>query len=185
MEKYIKVSRFYTLLHPRITTLITTYCGNQKYNVMPCTWHTPVTWDPDLILIVVDKENFTHECIRKTGEFVVNIPDDKIINKIMKLAVHGHKRDKFRSANIEVIPSRHVKPPIIKGSIAYMEVKLEREVELDEESLFIGRVLDARIRKDVSNKYGTWDYAKAKLILQHWHNVFIKIDPESMIYAPE
>ena len=183
-SEFIKLKRrFYILLHPRVTVLVTTYCGDNKFNVMPCSWHTPVCWEPDLILIVVDKENFTHKCIMENKEFVINVVDDSYLNKIMKLAVHGDKIDKFKLAGLKTMRARYVRAPVLRDAIAYMEATLYRAIDVEEETLFIGRVLDARIRADVF-KAGGWNYNRAKLILHHWSNIFVKVDPESLTEAP-
>lgn len=181
--KFIKIKRrFYTLLHPRLTVLISTYCGNNRYNVMPCSWHTPVCWDPDLILLVIDRENYTHKCIMENREFVVNVIDDKYLDKIMKIAVHGDKIDKFKTFNIKTIRAKYVNAPIIKDAIAYMEATLYKAIDIEDETLFIGKVLEARIRNDLF-KEGSWNYNKAKLILHDWDNRFIKLDPKSLVTA--
>lgn len=183
--EYIPVkNRFYILLHPRLTVLITTYCEDNKYNVMPCSWHTPVSWEPNLILIVIDKENYTHKCIMKNREFVINIIDDSYLDKIMKLAVHGDEVDKFKLANIDIEPAKYVRSPIIKGALGYIEAKVYRIFDLEEETIFIGEVLHAAMRKDIYYK-GGWNYKKAKLIFHHWDNYFIKLDPDSFSSAPK
>jgi len=184
-EDFVSLKRrFYVLLHPRLTVLITTYCGGDKYNVMPCSWHTPVSWEPNLILVVIDKENFTHECIMNTKEFVVNVIDDTYLNKIMKLTVHGKRVDKFKRVGIETIKAKYVKAPIIKDALGYLEAKVYKTVDLEEETIFIGEVLHAAMRKDVYYK-GGWNYNNARLIFHHWDNYFIKLDPKSFTEAPE
>lgn len=184
MVEFMKLKRrFYILLHPRPTVLITTVCREGKYNVMPCTWHTPVSWDPDLVLIVVDKENYTHKCIMETKEFVVNVVDDKFLDKIMKLTVHGDKVDKFKLAGLKTMKARFVRAPILRDAIAYIEATLYRAIDVEDETLFIGRVLDARVRSDVF-RAGGWDYSKARLLLHHWENIFVKPDPRSVVAAP-
>ena len=116
-------------------------------------------------------------------EFVVNVVDEKFLNKIMKLAVHGDKVDKFKLAGLKVMRARYVRAPILRDAIAYMEATLYRAIDVEDETLFIGRVLDARIRSDVF-KAGGWDYSKAKLLLHHWENIFVKPDPRGVVEAP-
>lgn len=143
MLKEIK-SGVYHLLHPKIAIFLTSISKEGKANVMTCAWTTPVSDEPPIIVACVSKGSYTAELIRKTKEFVINIPSKKLLPALWICGKSsGRDTDKFKKANLETGPAKKVRVPIINNCIGYIECKLWKVLEAGECYVFFGKVLSA------------------------------------------
>lgn len=138
------MAAWYRVLHPRPVLIL--IAGIEKPNPMALAWHTPVS-DSGLVAVAVDKENYTYELIRKCGEFTLNVVD---IEKLRVVWVCGTKSgrevDKVRLAGLELEDGVKIRTKHLKDSLAFLECKVEREVDCEDHSLFIARVVYWRAR---------------------------------------
>jgi len=91
-------------------------------------------------------EHDTHRNIIETGEFVVNVPTEGIVQRIMVTAVDfPHNVNEIEKAGLTAIPSEKVKPPRIE------ECKLHLECKLDwcKDNLIVGEVVAASADEDL------------------------------------
>ncbi|MDD5085515.1 MAG: flavin reductase family protein, partial [Candidatus Omnitrophica bacterium] len=52
-------------------------------NIFTVAWHMPVSRKPLSVAISVGTSNYSHDIIRKTGEYVINVPTAIIIDKVV------------------------------------------------------------------------------------------------------
>jgi flavin reductase (DIM6/NTAB) family NADH-FMN oxidoreductase RutF len=81
MLKEIK-SDIYHLMHPKMAFFLTSIAENGKPNVMTCAWATPVSEEPPIVIVCVEKSAYTAELIKQTKEFVINIPTKKLLKAL-------------------------------------------------------------------------------------------------------
>ncbi|MCD6125578.1 MAG: flavin reductase family protein [Thaumarchaeota archaeon] len=66
----------------------------------------PVSEDPPMIALSLRKESYTGELIKKSGEFTVNIPDERLLKALWLCGTRSGRRiNKFKRANLTSIPS--------------------------------------------------------------------------------
>ena len=165
MVKVDVMDDFYKLLHPCMTVLVVSISKDGKPNVMACAWNMPVSEDPPMIALSLGEESYTGKLIKESGEFTVNIPDERLLKAIWLCGTRsGRKIDKFKQANLTPIPAKKVKPPIISECMAHLECKLYDRIEVGECTIFIGEVLEAYCSKEVFEK-GMWHMEKIGLPL--------------------
>ena len=84
-----------TYTNPRQVILVT--CRYKKIdNIFTLDWHTPLSFDPKMYAIAVEKTRFSHNLIKKSGVFVVNFMDRKYEKDIYYCGSHSGKNvDKF------------------------------------------------------------------------------------------
>lgn len=88
----------------------------------------------------------THKNIVETGEFVVNLPSEEILEKIMVTAVNfPHNVNEIEKAGLTAIPSEKVKPPRIKECKFHMECKLKWR----RDNVIVGEVVAASADEDL------------------------------------
>lgn len=88
----------------------------------------------------------TYRNIIETGEFVVNVPSEEMIEQAMVMAVDFPPNvNEIEKAGLTAIPSEKVKPPRIKECKFHLECKLKWH----RETLFVGEVVAASADEDL------------------------------------
>ncbi len=153
----------YHLLHPKMAGFITSAArsskpktGNAKRNIMACAWTTPVSEEPQIVLIALWEKGYTQKLIMESKEFVINIPNRKLAKKILEAgSVSGRKADKFEKFGVETAKAKKVKAPGVKGCIGYLECRLWKTIKAGECFVFFGNVLAAYADEKYFKK-GEW-----------------------------
>ena len=88
----------------------------------------------------------THRNIVETGEFVVNVPSEEIIEKIMVTAVNfPHNVNEIEKAGLTAVPSVKVKPPRIEECKLHLECRLKWR----KDNIIVGDVVAASADEDL------------------------------------
>jgi flavin reductase (DIM6/NTAB) family NADH-FMN oxidoreductase RutF len=87
-------------------------------------------------------QHHTHQNIMETGEFVINIPTEDILDRILKVAIITNQPSpagvsEIEKARLTPIPSEKVEPPRIEECIAHYECVLDWH----KDNLFVGKVV--------------------------------------------
>ncbi|MEM4464801.1 MAG: flavin reductase family protein [Ignisphaera sp.] len=164
LENVVKPKKFYYLLHPRPVVIILTRCSNDKINAMPASWITPVSEDLQTIAIAIDRTSFTSECLDYSGEATVNIPSSNYIDLVYGLGItSGRDVDKIEKFKMKLAKSRSVSTPHWSEALGWLEVKVDRYIDIGEVRLYIFNVVDYYMQKDVASEWG-WDLRKTNIL---------------------
>ncbi len=116
-----------------------------KHNAMTAT-AMYISEKPALVAISVAKHILTHNLIKQSGEFVINVASSKQVQMAKKLGgIHGESADKFKEFGIETEPASKVKSPAIKDSYAQIECKVRDSFIEGDYVIFVGEVVAYRI----------------------------------------
>ena len=120
---------------------------------------TQITSTPTTIMISVNKNNYTNECIKKHGKFALSILSEKSDSTLIGGFGFRSSRDnnKFENINYEMKEGL----PIIKAANAYLICKVVDSLEVHTHTIFIGELLDADI----------FDNQTASMTYSYYHNV--------------
>ena len=118
-------------------------CNGQIVNTL-----FQVTSEPPTIAVSINKQNFTHELIRKSSVLAVSILSR---NTPLKFIGHfgfrsGRDVDKLEEVNFKV--GRTGAPIVLDHTIAYLEAEVIKEVDAGTHTIFICKVVDAEILTD-------------------------------------
>lgn len=167
----------YRLLHPRHTVLVTCVDESRKANIITLAWSMPTSISPPLVVISVAPKRHSHRMIEESGEFVVNVPTMEIVKHSLYCGrISGTKVDKFKETRLTLLPSKKVKPPIIKECVAHLECRLVQKIPTGDHTLFVGEVLAAYVNEGFFTDI--YDVKKVKPIFHMGGDSFVTISPK-------
>lgn len=113
--------------------------------------------EPNQLCVCVNKANYTHDMIKRTGEFTVSVISQKGTFDLFKHFGFQSGKDvnKFENFTNCKRGSNGIYY-ITEGTNAYLSVKVEKTVDLGSHTMFIGPVTDMDILSDVSST--TYEY---------------------------
>jgi len=160
MAKVVK--RPFTPPYPVPAVLVT--CGHgEQANIITIAWTGTLCSKPPQLGIGVRPQRHSHSLIKKTGEFVVNVPPERLLEKVDYCGmVSGREVDKFEAAGLTAAPASVLKTPIIVECPINIECRVTQIIPLGSHDLFIGEVVAAQIDEEILNERGRIDYGKAK-----------------------
>ena len=83
-------------------------------NVMPAAFVTPLSIDPPLIGIAVHPARHTHDMIRFSEEFALNIPTRQLLHHVQYLgSVSGAELGKLELTKLRTFRARRIDAPLL------------------------------------------------------------------------
>ncbi len=111
-----------------------------KPNFMALAWLTRVNFNPAMLGICVNRNHASHEAIVDTGEFSVNLPTVKMMEKTDYAGLaSGKHADK--SGLFEVFYGKLKSAPMINECPLTIECRLSQAVDLPTNTFFIGEII--------------------------------------------
>ncbi len=152
-----------TALYP-VPVVLVSCCDepDKKTNIITIAWCGIVCSNPPLISISIRPSRHSHEIIKRSGNFVVNIPTEEILEKVDFCGNHsGSGIDKFQKCSFGKLPSSKISSPMIKECPVNIECSLRQVIELGAHNMFIGEVLAVHVDNELLDKEKNIDYKKA------------------------
>ncbi len=141
---------------PRPIAWVTTLSPDGGVNLAPFSAFTFVSNKPPMLGINIGRKagimKDTANNIHATGEFVVNIPDDSMIEPVHMSAVeHPPEVSEAELLGLAVAPSTTMRTPRLAQAPISMECRLHRAIAFGDtgSEFFVGEVLDFHIRDDL------------------------------------
>jgi len=147
MKQQYPLAKVYQLLGSGPTVLISSSFKGQP-NVMTIAWTTMLDFAPPVIGCCIGDHSYTFQVVKKTKEFVINIPEAKLAKKVVACgSVSGKKVDKFKKIGLTPLPASKVKAPLVGECFANLECKVVDTRLVDKYNLFIVKVVAAWLDK--------------------------------------
>jgi flavin reductase (DIM6/NTAB) family NADH-FMN oxidoreductase RutF len=142
---------------PRPIALATTVDADGNVNAAPFSFFNAVSSNPPVVVLGINGEGAeggykdTEANIRDTGEFVVNLVDEALAERMNICAVDfPHEIAELEIAKLTQVPSAGVKPPRIAEAPVSFECKRITGLSLGGNSTMeVGRVIHIHIRDDL------------------------------------
>jgi flavin reductase (DIM6/NTAB) family NADH-FMN oxidoreductase RutF len=130
-----------------VALLTTAWHG--AHNVMPAAFITPLSIDPPLIGVAVHAARHTHDMIRFSEEFALNIPTRELLHHVQYLgSVTGAELNKLELTRLPTFRARRVDAPLLEGCVGWIECGIEDAYRIGDHTLFVGKVVAASAEKD-------------------------------------
>jgi flavin reductase (DIM6/NTAB) family NADH-FMN oxidoreductase RutF len=103
----------------------------------------PVNDAPPTVALALDSQNFTREVIRRTGVFVLNVPDARWLPAVRDWGARsGWDGDKI-ATRAGLLPGERVAAPRLAETLGYLEDRMTQTVPLRGVDLVLGEVVFA------------------------------------------
>jgi len=150
------------MLFPTPVVLVTCVDEAGRPNIITLAWVGVVNSEPPMIGISIRPERYSYACVRRSKEFVINIPSEEMVRKVDACGVlSGKEVDKFVSMGWQQVPSQKVKPPLIDECPVQMECKVKEIVSLGSHDLFLGEIIALHVKEEIQKEKGRIDITKA------------------------
>lgn len=127
-----------------------------RINMMAVSWVTWLSCNPPLLGVSIAPSCFSHDIIRKTGDFVLNIPDNSLIPLVHQVGTTtGRRVDKMRVFDIATYWGRTVKALTLSYAIGSLECELRRFEKFGDHTFFIAEVLFAAVEEEIWDDHWT------------------------------
>lgn len=167
-----------TLLSPTPVVLVSSADPKQpeKPDMVTVAWAGTVNSEPPMVSVSLRKDRWSHGLITASGEFVVNLVDEKMARALDFCGVRsGRDTDKAKETGLAYIPAdRMENAPAVAGAPLSLCCKVRQTLELGSHDMFIGEVVSVMVRKDLLAADGKLHLEKAGLIA-YSHGLYQKL----------
>ena len=168
-----------TLIYPLPAVLIS--CGNapEEYNLLTISWVGTICTNPPMCYISVRPERYSHDIIKKNGEFVINLTNEDMAYATDWCGVKSGKDfNKFNEMKLTPVKGEKVNAPIVQESPLSIECRVKEIIPLGSHDMFIADVVNVQADvKYIDPETDTFILADAKLIA-YSHGHYFKLGEE-------
>lgn len=153
-----------TFIYPIPAVMVS--CGTmEKSNIITVAWTGILNTNPATCYISVRPERYSHDIIKETKEFVINLtPKDLAYATDWCGVKTGAKVDKFKEMKLRKEKAKFVKAPLIGQSPISIECKVKEIIKLGSHDMFIADVLSIDVDDKYIDEKGSFDISKCNLI---------------------
>lgn len=144
MQKKANIQKALKRKYPEQIVLVTTRKPEGGANVMAVGWVAIASEEPSMFMLGIDDGAYTCELIKKTKEFVIAFPNEKMAKEVLFVGTrHGQNCDKIAGSGLHIQPADKVKAPLIAEAVANFECRLVDIYQPGDCPLIIGKVMAA------------------------------------------
>ena len=153
-----------TLLAPVPAVMVS--CGTmEKSNIITIAWTGIVNSDPAMTYISVRPSRYSYDLIRESGEFVINLTNDKLIRATDLCGVRsGRDGDKFQLAKLTKEPASQLACPMIAESPISLECRVKQVLPLGSHDMFLAEIVAVNVDEWLLDEKGKLHLSRAGLM---------------------
>lgn len=154
-----------TLLAPTPVVMVGCAMEGVRPNIITVAWVGTVNSDPPMVSVSVRPQRHSHDIIRDSGEFTVNLVSKDLLEATDLCGVRsGREVDKFELCGLRAVRADGLShAPAIAQSPVWLACKVRRALPLGSHTMFIGEIISVGVQEELVDKAGKIDYAKADL----------------------
>lgn len=153
-----------TFLYPLPVVMVS--CGTmEKSNIITVAWTGIINTDKPMCYISIRKERYSHDIIKQSKEFVINLTNQDLVYATDWCGVKtGAKVDKFKEMKLTKQEAKFVKCPLIKESPVSIECKVKEIKELGSHDMFLAEIVSIDAEESYIDEKGAFDITKCNLV---------------------
>lgn len=134
-----------TQLAPVPVVMLSCQRPGGRPNIITVAWVGTVCSEPPLLGVAIRPERFSHDLIRDSAEFVVNLPTVELVRATDYCGVvSGRDTDKFQATGLTPVPAATVQAPLIAECPLHLECQVRDQRRLGTHTLFVAEILAVR-----------------------------------------
>ena len=135
-----------TLIYPLPAVLVSCGASPEEYNLLTVAWTGTVCTNPPMCYVSIRPERYSHEIIRRTGEFVINLTTRNLARATDWCGVRsGRDYDKYREMGLTPLRGEQVAAPIVEESPVNIECRVKQILPLGSHDLFLAEVVNVQV----------------------------------------
>ena len=143
------------MLYPIPAVMISCGKTDEKPNIITVAWAGTVCSSPAMVSISIRPERYSHDIIKETGEFVINLTTRKLLRACDYCGVKsGRDVDKFKEMKLTPLKSQKIDAPGIEESPVNIECKVTEIKPLGSHDMFIAEVVGVSIDEEYLDEKG-------------------------------
>jgi flavin reductase (DIM6/NTAB) family NADH-FMN oxidoreductase RutF len=153
-----------TMLSPLPPVLVS--CGTMETpNVLTVAWTGIVCSEPTLTYVSIRPSRYSHEIIKNSKEFVLNLPTWKMVAAVDFCGVKSGKNiNKFKETGLTIEACSQVSAPQIAEAPVSLECKVKSVTPYGTHDMFLAEVVAVNVDEQYITDQGELDLEKAGLI---------------------
>lgn len=137
-----------------------------KANLITIAWAGTICSDPPMLAISVRKSRYSHEQIRQTGEFVVNLVGQDLLRSADLCGVKsGFDLDKFAICDLTAVSQPGLTyAPAVAESPVNLACRVRQVIELGSHDCFLADIIGVTVAENLFDRQKKLDLGRANLI---------------------
>ena len=153
------------MLNPVPVVLITSKNKEGKVNIFTVAWIGMACTKPPMITVAIRPERLSHDYIKESGDFVVNLPTSSMVREVDYCGVRsGNQVDKIHEMNFTIEDAKDILAPIIFECPISLECKVKSITPLGTHDLFLAEIVNTHVDNNLIDAAGKIHFENADLI---------------------
>ena len=158
--------RPYPILYPAPVILVTSIDEHGAPNVATMAWVGTVSSEPPQVAVAIRPRRYSHEAIKRAGEFVINIPTQDQLEIVDYCGeVSKTEEDKFAATGLTAAPAAEIRTPLLAECPVNLECQVAQIIPLGSHDLFIGKIVAVHVEESLLDEEGFIDFTLARPIV--------------------
>ena len=164
------------MLYPVPAVMVSCADKEGRSNIITVAWAGTINSDPPMVSVSIRKERYSHGLILDSGEFVVNLVDEKLAKATDFCGVRsGRDLDKAKELGLVLAKADGMETALrVDGAPVSLSCKVRQVLELGSHDMFLGEVVAVAVRKDLLDEKGALHLEKAGLVA-YSHGLYHKL----------
>lgn len=157
----ISIGKIQKALSPNPFVLVTSTREDGVTNAMALSWWCYASNNPPTLLICTSNKGYTGECIRRTKQFALCFPTEKIQDGAFRCGTcSGRNTDKLAAFGLETEAASVIDTKLLKHCKAALECRLVNEIPAGDHTIYVGQIVETHLEENCDALYALSGYAQ-------------------------
>ncbi|MDF2887555.1 MAG: flavin reductase domain protein FMN-binding protein [Lacrimispora sp.] len=153
------------MLYPVPAVMVSCMRPGEKPNIITIAWAGTICSSPAMLSISIRRERYSHDIIKETGEFALNLVTVDLVRAADYCGVKsGRDVDKFADMKLTPCTLTNIKVPGIEESPVILSCKVTEIKPLGSHDLFLAEVVGVTVDRRYMDEQNKFHLNQSKLI---------------------